>query len=131
MNKILAVLLAVLCLFLIAAEMPPALPSSFYGQVTGYPAGTQINILRDGAIVSTTPVFSYPGYGTVYAVNVPGATGDEGKALTFQVAGVTIASAVWHSGTNVYLNLSAPIPTPPPAPVIRPPRPVRPPRGGQ
>jgi hypothetical protein len=109
-----------LCIFLIAAQMPPALPSSFYGTVAGYPAGTQINIIRDGAIVSSTPVFYYPGYGTVYAVNVPGAATDEGKALTFRVNGVTIASATWHSGTNVCLNLAAP--------VIPAPRPARPPR---
>jgi hypothetical protein len=45
----------------------------------------------------------------VYTVNVPGVLADEGKALLFKTGGVIIGRGVWHSGTNVELNLSAPV----------------------
>lgn len=102
-------LLVVLVLMLIAADVPPQLPSSFYGTVTGYPAGTKINVWRDGVKVVTVKAFDYPGYGTVYTVNVPGVAADEGKPLVFKTGGVVIGRGVWHSGTNVELNLSAPV----------------------
>lgn len=102
------VVIAFLALLLVAAELPPQLPSSFYGTVTGYPANTRINVWRDGVKVASTLAFDYPGYGTVYAVDVPGLITDEGKALTFKTAGVVIGRGVWHSGTNVELNLAAP-----------------------
>jgi hypothetical protein len=103
-------LLLIICvLLLIAADMPPQLPSSFYGTVTGYPAGTKINVWMDNVRVAQVAAFDYPGYGTVYTVNVPGVLADEGKALLFKTGGVTIGRGVWHSGTNVELNLSAPV----------------------
>jgi hypothetical protein len=102
-------LLIILALMLIAADVPPQLPSSFYGTVTGYPAGTKINVWMDGARVAQTTAFYYDGYGVVYSVNVSGVAADEGKALTFKTGGVVIGRGVWHSGTNVMLNLSAPL----------------------
>lgn len=109
MKKILFVLVTVLvALSLIAAELPPQLPSSFYGTVTGYPVGTKINVWRDGVKVASTTAFYYEGWGVVYTVDVPGLITDEGKALTFKTGGVVIGRGVWHSGTNVQLNLAAP-----------------------
>ena len=101
-------LLVALVLMLIAA-VPPQLPASFYGTVTGYPAGTNINVWRDGVRVAQAVAFDYPGYGTVYTVNVAGVSADEGKSLVFKTGGVVIGRGVWHSGTNVMLNLSAPV----------------------
>lgn len=105
MKKIIFILLV---LALVAADLPPQLPSSFYGTVTGYPEGTKINVWRDGARVAQTTAFYYEGWGVVYALDVPGVLADEGKALTFKTGGVVIGRGVWHSGTNVQLNLSAP-----------------------
>lgn len=103
-------LLLIICvLMLLAADMPPQLPSSFYGTVTGYPAGTKLNAWMDGARVAQVAAFSYPGYGIVYTVNVPGDALDEGKAITFKSNGVIIGRGIWHSGTNTQLNLSAPV----------------------
>jgi hypothetical protein len=103
-------LLLVICvLMLLAADMPPQLPSSFYGTVTGYPAGAKINAFVDNTRVAQVTAFSYPGYGVVYTVNVPGDALDEGKAIVFKTGSVIIGRGVWHSGTNVELNLSAPV----------------------
>lgn len=108
MNNGLKIIFILLVLTLIAADLPPALPSSFYGTVAGYPAGTKINIWMEGAKVTSTLAFEYLGYGVVYSVNVPGIAEDEGKALTFKTGGTVIGLGVWHSGTNMELNLSAP-----------------------
>lgn len=102
------IVIALLALSLIAAELPPQLPSSFYGTVTGYPAEQKINVWRDGVKVASTTAFYYEGWGVVYALDVPGLITDEGKALTFKTNGVVIGRGVWHSGTNVQLNLAAP-----------------------
>ena len=106
--KKLIVLSLIIVFVLSAFQLPPQLPSSFYGTVTGYPAGTKVNVWMNGARVAQTTTFDYPGYGTVYTVNVPGLTADEGKALTFKTGGVVIGRGMWHSGTNVELNLSKP-----------------------
>ena len=106
--KKLIVLFVVLALFTAAFDLPPQLPSSFYGTVSGYAAGTKINVWMDGVRVAQTTAFYYEGYGVVYALNVPGVLEDEGKALTFKTGGVVIGRGVWHSGTNVELNLAPP-----------------------
>jgi hypothetical protein len=105
--KLIALVLAVLVLAVAVtpakAEMPPQLPSSFYGWVSGYPVGTTINVWVAGVKVTTTKVFDAPGYGIVYSVNV--GTGNEGDAVVFKTAGKVLGRGVFHSGTNVRLDL--------------------------
>jgi len=103
-----ALLIGVVCLSLIAASAPPCL---FYGTVTGYPAGTIINVVRGGVVVASAPVVAVPGYGTMYSVFVPGALGDEVNGLFFRVGGNDIATSFnWRSGGVVSLNLPTPRP---------------------
>jgi len=89
---------------------PPELPSSFYGSVSfqtgdGVPAvGDTISVSMGGSVAATTTVAS----GLVYSLNVPGTSSNEGAGLTFTVGTRVVATAVWHSGTNVVLNLHPP-----------------------
>jgi len=102
--KLVSVLLVLL---LIAANMPPALPSSFWGYTSGITAGQTITakIVNSTSLASTTQAFTWNGL-VVYAMNVTGVSSDEGKAITFKVNGVLVGMGTWHSGTNVRLDLS-------------------------
>jgi hypothetical protein len=110
----------------------PPLPSSFYGLVKAngqnVPDGTLVRALIAGKAYAETRTQTYQG-DSVFNMNVPGDEADttpieggkEGEAVQFEVGGVVAnESGVWHSGTNVKVDLtvtaSGPLATPPPAP---------------
>jgi hypothetical protein len=130
--RILAILLAVsLISFIVPVPVlaAPPLPSSFWGAVklnnANVPDGTVVRALIGGQAYAVAYTQTYQG-SSVYAIDVPGddtATsgvlegGREGDTVQLEVGGVlAVETGVWHSGTNVSLDLtvssSGPIPTP-------------------
>jgi hypothetical protein len=96
-----------LVLFMIGtAELPPPMPSSFYGTINA-PAGTLVTA-SVGIDKYTTRVITWNGQ-TVYALNVGGYQ-TEGAKIIFTVSGKVAGIAYWHSGTNTNLNLVVPNP---------------------
>ncbi len=106
----------------------PQIPSSFYGTVkvngANVPDGTAVQALIDGKVYAEVLTQTYQG-DSVYALNVTGDDTDttvkdggrEGDTVQFKIGGVLASqTGVWHSGTNVTLNLTAsstsPIATP-------------------
>lgn len=106
----------------------PPLPSSFYGNVkvnsANVPDGTLVQALIGGQVYAEGYTQTYQG-NSVYALDVRGddsgtATvdgGREGDTIQFKIGGLLAdQTAVWHTATNVNLNLttstSAPIVTP-------------------
>ena len=101
-----------------ATAVPP-LPSSFYGAVTvngqNVPDGTRVAALIGGEVFAESVTQTYLGAST-YSLDVPGDDlgtperegGRDGETVQFQI-GVAAAgqTGVWHSGTNVSLNLSS------------------------
>ncbi len=115
------IVLALMLAVVPAAWALPPLPSSFYGTVkansANVSAGTQVTALINGVPYAAITVTLYLS-DTVYALDVPGddpATpgviegGREGDTIVFRMGLNTSAdqTGVWHSGTNVMLNLSA------------------------
>ncbi len=92
-------------------EPPPQLPHSFAGTVstsTGpVPEGTAVEAFLDGVKKGETTVNGQSGY----ELMVPGEVGDEGKIVSFTVAGVQASqTATWVSGAidnNFDLTISA------------------------
>jgi hypothetical protein len=97
----------------------PTLPSSFYGTVKVNAAnvrdGTVVQALIGGKVCAEGFTQTYQG-SSVYALDVPGynadtasqAGGREGDTIQFEIGGVLAdQTALWHSGTNVNLNLTA------------------------
>ena len=96
----------------------PPLPSSFYGtaKINGLnvPNGMVITAKINGVAYASAVVQIYQG-NTVYSLDVPGDQSDtpaveggvEGDTIVFFI-GATQASqtGIWHSGTNVSLNLT-------------------------
>jgi hypothetical protein len=107
MKKLLIVLL--IAFLLIAADMPPALPSSFWGTVTGAKTGQTVSVYIGRNVVARTQIFAWEGK-IVYSLDVPmGSVGSgvkDGTISTFKVAGIVAGSAALHSGTITNLNLS-------------------------
>jgi hypothetical protein len=106
----------------------PQIPSSFYGTVkvngANVPDGTSVQALIDGTVYADVLTQTYQG-DSVYALNVTGDDTDttvkdggrEGDTVQFKIGGILASqTGVWHSGTNVVLNLTAsstsPIATP-------------------
>lgn len=96
----------------------PSLPSSFYGAVlvngADVPEGTLVEALINGNAVVSASVKLYEGH-SVFSMNVPGDDSDtesidggkEGDVIAFRVGGqMADQTGVWHSGTNVSLDLS-------------------------
>lgn len=96
----------------------PPLPSSFYGSIkrndVNLPEGTIIQALVNGQVFATSIVDLYQG-DSVYSITVPGDDpgtvdvegGQEGSMILFVVEGEQAnQTAVWHSGTNVVLDLT-------------------------
>jgi hypothetical protein len=97
----------------------PPIPSSFYGTVkfnnANVPDGTVIQALAGGQVYAEGFSQTYQG-NSVYALDVPGDNTDtaaqdgaqEGDTIQFKIGGVVAdQTAVWHTGTNVNLNLTA------------------------
>jgi hypothetical protein len=105
MKKMLIVLSILVAFCLIAAEVPPALPSSFYGTASGLKAGTPVNVWVGGKIAARTKTFNYPGYGVVYTVDVSMDGVADGTIATFKIGNHTYATKALHSGTNQNVKL--------------------------
>ncbi|MGA9350287.1 MAG: CFI-box-CTERM domain-containing protein [Anaerolineae bacterium] len=89
-------------------EPPPQLPHYFAGTVStstgSVPEGTVVEALLDGVKKAETTVNNQSGY----VLLVPGEVGDEGKIVSFKVAGVQASqTAAWVSGEfNYNFNLT-------------------------
>jgi len=97
---VLAILLVLLCLS--AYDLPPELPSSFWGEVEGGRVGQKVTTNFSGY----TYTFAYQDK-IVYAMNVT--NGKEGQRVAFFVGGRLAGSGVYHVGTNQNLNLRLPV----------------------
>lgn len=98
MSKIfIAVLLGV---FLTAAVLPPAMPSSFYGVISGSRVGDLVTTNFSGY----TNVFYAEGYGNVYSLNVTG--GNTGDLVTFYVNGKVVGTATYREASNQRVDFS-------------------------
>ena len=100
----------------------PPLPSSFYGTVkvggANVPIGTPVTAWINGVQYASYPASIYLG-DTVYSLNVPGDNsetpgviegGVEGNTIVFHIGAlVADQTAIWHSGPNINLNLTAPV----------------------
>ena len=114
----LALLAGVLAITPALALVPP-LPSSFYGTVraNGNPvhAGTLVRGFINGVQYAETHTLIYQG-DSVYSINIPGDDpstigtiegGKEGDIVQFEIENfLTGQTGVWHSGTNVEINLN-------------------------
>lgn len=94
----------------VAADSPPALPSSFWGTVKvdgeNVSEGTIITIKLGDVVLATTQVELF-GEDSVYAINIPGETSMEGITIDFFIGGeLADQSDTWQSGMNANLNLS-------------------------
>jgi hypothetical protein len=106
MKKLLFVI-SILCILAIAAsELPPALPSSFYGQAPGLKVGTVVTVSVGNQAVAKTKTFFAASYGVVYTVDVPMDGIAEGTIAVFKVGKNIYGTAALHTGTNTKLNLS-------------------------
>jgi hypothetical protein len=106
----------------------PSLPSSFYGTVkvnnSNVPDGTLIQASIGGQVLAEAFTQTYQG-DSVYALDVRGDDTDtaaqdggrENDTIQFSIGGVLAnQTGVWHTGTNVNLNLTAVSSTPPATP---------------
>ena len=101
---------------------PPPVPSSFHGEIHFFDspplAGVDtVQVFVPGIVdPSATATIGTDGSILFYALNVPGDIvgtptkegGLENETLTFKINGRMVATAVWHGGTSVQLNLHPP-----------------------
>jgi hypothetical protein len=105
----------------IATAAVPVLPSSFYGAVTFSDSPPAVDDVMQafvpgisGAIASAK--IKESSGDLVYSINLPGDDldtapkdgGEEGDIVTFKISERIVAKGVWHSGTNVLLNIHPP-----------------------
>ncbi len=116
----LSLMVFIVSLFVVMpARAFPSMPSSFYGTVkvngANVAEGTLIQALIGGQVYAEAYSQMYQG-DSVFALDVKGDDSDtaaqdggrEGDAIQFKIGGVLAdQTAVWHSGTNVNLNLTA------------------------
>ena len=88
---------------LMAFQLPPALPASFYGTVSNVKNAT-IKVSVDGRVIAKTQTFVYQDQ-VVYTINVPMDEIADGSVAKFTIRGVTVGQAELYSGTNSALNL--------------------------
>lgn len=102
-----------------AAFAFPPLPSSFYGTVklnaANLPDGTLIEALIDSKVIAFSQTETYQG-SSIYSLDVAGDDnstpavvegGVEGDRIQFRIGGILAGqTAVWHSATNIELNLN-------------------------
>ena len=105
MKKTLVILSIVLAFCMIAAELPPAIPSGFYGTVSGVRIGAVVTVSIGDHVAVKATTFYAKGYGIVYSLDVPMDDVAEGTIATFKIGGIVYGRAVLHSGMNVRLNL--------------------------
>jgi PKD repeat protein len=93
----------------------PPLPSSFYGEIHIFDnppaAGDRLEAYLPGASTPDSTAIVNDAGTLVYALNVPaGAAGlaTEGETITFKINGRVVATATWHTGTNVPLHIHPP-----------------------
>ena len=98
----------------------PPLPSSFYGEIHIFDNSPETGDVVEayvpgvtGPVVSTTIVLDSSTL--IYTINIPGDDGIgpkeggmEGDEITFKINGRIVATAIWHSGTNVRLDIHPP-----------------------
>jgi hypothetical protein len=96
------ILVVLIALLLISADLPPALPSSFWGYVAGAQAGAIVTTNFPGS----TSTLAWNG-SVVYATNVTG--GAEGSEVQFYIDGKLCGNGVYHIGTNQHVDLSCPV----------------------
>ncbi len=101
-------------------ENPPSLPSSFYGEIhfsAGAPSvGQLVEAYLPGMTgpAATAQITSHSGL--TYTLDVPGDVldtpakegGAEGDLITFKINDRIVATAPWHSGTNIGLDIHPP-----------------------
>jgi hypothetical protein len=110
--------IAMICGAVSTAFAVPPLPSSFYGtiEVAGVkaPVGAKVSAWVNGVQFAFGTTVDYLG-DTVYSLDVPGDDlstpaiegGVDGNLIVFKVNGQPAnETGVWHSGTNVPLNLN-------------------------
>jgi hypothetical protein len=116
----LSIIVFIISLFITVPVLAiPPLPSSFYGTVkvnnANVPDGTVIQALVGEQVYAEGFTQTYQG-NSVYALDVQGDNTDtttqdgarDGDALRFKIGGVLAdQTAVWHTGTNISLNLTA------------------------
>lgn len=103
MKKFLPALVVLMLFFTAAYDMPPQLPSSFYGVITPTQReGTPISAWVNGARLATSAAIIWEGQ-SYYAMNVPC---NEGDPIVFRIRGVIAGEAICHIGTNTKLNLN-------------------------
>ena len=120
-NAILFSILLTCCVSLLAVAPAlafPPLPSSFYGTVkakgANVPDGTLVRALVNGQAFAQARTQTYQG-DSVYSLDVMGDDssttalegGREGNKIQYEVGGAMAEqTGLWHSGTNVQLNLT-------------------------
>ena len=96
------IVIALVVMLLVAADLPPALPSSFYGEINGAGPGAVVTATVGGTTRSTT-AFAWQGL-TVYALDAEG--GQTGQVVTCRVNGIIAGKGVYRTGTNQRANLT-------------------------
>ena len=95
----------------VLADEPPALPSSFYGEIhisdSGPAVGEQIVAIKNGIQAASTTIEAYQDK-LVYSIDVPGTSADENAAVIFQIDSRVVATGTWHSGSNVNVDIHPP-----------------------
>jgi hypothetical protein len=104
MKTTIKIILIILLLALIAADMPPALPSGFWGYVQGGKVGQVVSVSVGGQVRAQTLTQAYQGK-IVYSVDVPMDGIAEGTSVSFRVGGIWAGSAKVYSGTNKQVDL--------------------------
>ena len=103
MKKLLFGILILVMLLNVAAILPPQMPSSFYGEISGYTSGRVCAYSGGIQRVCTIP-FRYSGK-WVYTLNVPTDGLTESSIVRFYIKGLRVGLGFIHTGTNVNLNL--------------------------
>jgi hypothetical protein len=119
--RLICILALTLILAVVSAQPAlafPPLPSSFFGTVkingANVPLGTVISAKINGVQYGSTTVLLYQGI-TVYSLDVLGEDtdvpgiqgGSEGDTIVFFIGSIQAnQTGIWHSGTNINLNLT-------------------------
>jgi len=111
MRKLFVVTAVIVMLVGLAADLPPALPSGFYGYVNGGRAGQTVTVQVGSQVLARSTVFLWQGK-PVYSLDARMDGADqvrpiiEGTTATFKVGSVNVGTAALHSGTNVQKDLT-------------------------